>query len=55
MKDFEKVSQHSAQTLWLAFQIHRNLGDQTQARNYVDQLLASFPDSEEARKLGTYQ
>lgn len=55
IKDFEKVSRHNSQTLWLAFEIHRNLGDSVEARNYVDQLLASFPDSEEARRLGTHQ
>jgi type IV pilus assembly protein PilF len=54
MEKFEKNSKHNSQTLWLAFQVHNNLGDRTQARAYADQLRAGFPESEEAKKLANY-
>lgn len=43
------VASHTPQTLWIAVQTERALGNQKQAEDYKKQLLETFPLSEEAK------
>jgi type IV pilus assembly protein PilF len=45
------VASHTAQTLWLALQIERALGNLAKSEEYKKQLLESFPLSPEAQKI----
>jgi septal ring-binding cell division protein DamX len=46
-----QVSQHTAETLWLAVQIARALGNKEAAEQYAQQLQTEFSQSEEAQSL----
>ncbi len=45
------VGKHTPETLWLAFQTERSLGNQKMAEEYSQQLIASFPASKEAQQI----
>lgn len=47
----EKVTQPSAEVLWLALRTERKLGDRNAEASYGQQLRRQFPDSKEARAL----
>lgn len=51
IRDFEQVSDHTAETLWLAYRAERELGNVRSARSYANLLTSSFPKSNEAAKL----
>ena len=44
------VGRHTPQTLWIAWQTERALGNREQAETYRGQLLTLFPGSDEAQK-----
>jgi len=48
---FREVARPTAELLWLAVQVERQLDDLDQAVSYELQLRSRFPDSEEVRKL----
>ena len=48
---YELVGPATAETLWLAAQTERQLGDMPAARTYERKLRTDFPESEEASKL----
>lgn len=48
---FEAVAEHSADSLWLAFQIEEKLGATDRMTLYAEQLRDKFPESEQVRKL----
>ena len=48
---FELVSEHTADSLWLAFQIEYQMGNVKKAQFYAGQLKTSFPESQEVKKL----
>lgn len=48
-----RVIKPNAEALWLAFQIAGGLGDAASAASYAQQLRKNFPDSKEARALGS--
>jgi type IV pilus assembly protein PilF len=47
----EKLTQPSAEVLWLALRTERKLGDHNAVASYGQQLRRQFPDSKEARAL----
>lgn len=47
------VSKHTPESLWLAFQTERALGNRNGADEYKDQLLTLFPASKEAQEVRT--
>ena len=49
----EQVTTPSAEVLWLALRIERELGDRHAVASYGQQLRRQFPDSKEARALQT--
>ena len=51
LQHYLQVAPHTAETLWLAVQLARAMGDRKQEVRYARQLEASFPLSEEARAL----
>ena len=51
LRDFEKVSEHTSESLWLAYRTERELGNFRIAQSYAKQLEEDFPTSQEARKL----
>ncbi len=51
LRDFEEVSEHTAQSLWLAYRTERELGNVRIAKSYAKLLNEQFPSSLEAEKL----
>ena len=51
IRDFEQVSKHTAESLWLAYRAERELGNVRSARSYAKLLTDSFPKSNEAAQL----
>ena len=51
MQRYESVAKHNSQSLWMAYQAERTLGNQAKAEDYAHQLKRSFPASQEARLL----
>ena len=51
IRDFENISEHTAQSLWLAYRAERELGNVRSARSYANLLTNSFPQSNEAAQL----
>ncbi len=51
LQRYEAVAPHIAETLWLAIQTERQLGDAAAAARYARMLRESFPDSVEAQQL----
>lgn len=45
------VGKHTPETLWLAFQTERSLGNQKMAEEYGHQLISLFPASKEAQQI----
>lgn len=45
------VGKHTPETLWIAFQTERSLGNQKMAEEYGQQLVGSFPASKEAQQI----
>ncbi len=54
LRDFEQVSQHTSQSLLLAYRTERGLGNTRIAQSYAKQLNSQFPDSDEAKQLARY-
>ena len=52
LQRFEVVGKHLPETLWLAAQTERRLGDVDAARRYAIALRTQYPESEEAYDLG---
>ena len=48
---YEQTAQHSAGTLWLSYQIERQLGNRSEADTYRAKLKKQFPDSQETALL----
>lgn len=48
---YQKVAQHTPQTLWLGIQIQRALENKAEEANYAQLLRSQYPDSEEAYRL----
>ena len=48
---YEQAAQHSSGTLWLSYQIERQLGNQVEAETYRSKLKTQFPDSKETALL----
>ena len=51
MTKFESVSEHTLNSLWLAYQIDHKLGDNSSAKHYADSLRQHYPDSKETKLL----
>jgi type IV pilus assembly protein PilF len=51
LRDFEEVSQHTAQSLLLAYRIERGLGNTRIAQSYAKSLNDKFPSSKEAEQM----
>ena len=51
LRDFEEVSQHTSQSLWLAYRTERKLGNARIAQSYAKLLNKQFPASKEAEQL----
>jgi len=51
LRDFEEVSVHTAESLWLAYQTERGLGNVRIAQSYAKLLSKQFPGSKEAEQL----
>ncbi|MFK7794587.1 MAG: type IV pilus biogenesis/stability protein PilW [Gammaproteobacteria bacterium] len=51
LRDFEEVSQHTAQSLLLAYRTERGLGNNRIAQSYAKLLNNQFPSSKEAEQL----
>jgi len=51
LQRYASVSKHTPETLWLAFQTERALGNPEGAETYKEQLLVSFPVSTEALQI----
>ncbi|MCB1869796.1 MAG: type IV pilus biogenesis/stability protein PilW [Gammaproteobacteria bacterium] len=49
LQRFAAVTPHNAESLWIAIQTERALGDQDRAASYLLQLKSGFPDSPEAQ------
>ncbi len=47
------VAQHTPQTLWIAIQTERALGDPLLTEKYINLLLSQFPETEQARQIKT--
>lgn len=52
LQRYEAAAKHLPETLWLAAQTERRLGDVDAARRYAISLRTQFPESEEAYDLG---
>jgi len=48
---YEEVGMHNAETLWLAIETERGLGDEQAANRNIMLLKSRFPESEEVRRL----
>ncbi|WFP52038.1 type IV pilus biogenesis/stability protein PilW [Methylomonas sp. EFPC3] len=53
MERYLGVAKHTPESLWLAFQTERALGNGKLAEEYREQLLGSFPASKEAQQVKT--
>ncbi len=51
MQRYHEVSEHSAQTLWLSYQVERHLGNRSAAKEIAFQLKDKFPQSQETSLL----
>lgn len=51
IKGFERVSQHTSKSLWLAYRIEKGLGNTPEANTYARRLEQTFPTSKEADQL----
>jgi type IV pilus assembly protein PilF len=51
LRDFEEVSQHTAQSLLLAYRTERGLGNNKIAQSYAKLLINQFPGSKESEQL----
>jgi type IV pilus assembly protein PilF len=51
MRDFEDVSSHTAESLWLAYRTEKGLGNVRIAQSYAKLLTQQFPSSKEAKQL----
>ncbi len=51
LRDFEDVSKHTAESLWLAYRTERGLGNARIAQSYAKLLSNQFPGSKEAEQL----
>ena len=51
LRDFEEASQHTSQSLWLAYRTERGLGNTRIAQSYAKLLSKQFPTSKEAEQL----
>ncbi len=51
LKRYHKVAKFTPQSLWLAIQVERKLGDNNAVASYSMQLRGSFPDSTEVKLL----
>lgn len=51
LRDFEEVSDHTAESLWLAYRTERGLGNVRIAQSYAKLLTKQFPGSKEAEQL----
>lgn len=51
IKGFERVSQHTSESLWLAYRIEKSLGNSPEANTYARRLEQTFPASKEADQL----
>ncbi len=51
LRDFEEVSNHTPESLWLAYQTERGLGNTRIAQSYAKLLSKQFPGSKEAQLL----
>ena len=51
LRDFEEVSNHTAESLWLAYRTERGLGNARIAQSYAKLLHNQFPSSKEAEQL----
>jgi type IV pilus assembly protein PilF len=47
------VAKHTPETLWIAFQTERALGNSKNSEEYREQLISSFPASKEAQQVKT--
>lgn len=47
------VAKHTPESLWIAFQTERSLGNNKIAEEYGEQLLTTFPSSKEAQQIKT--
>lgn len=50
LQRYSEIAQLTPRALWLGIEIERNLGDRTAVKRYGDQLLAQYPNSDEARR-----
>ncbi|RMG37439.1 MAG: type IV pilus biogenesis/stability protein PilW [Gammaproteobacteria bacterium] len=53
LERYAAVAPHTADSLWLGVRTEKQLGDMDQMANYAIKLRARFPDSEQARFLGS--
>lgn len=51
LQRYLEVGSHTAETLWIAWQVARALGDEGSARDYKRLLVEQFPLSEQAQKI----
>ena len=51
MAGFESVSEHTLSSLWLAYQIERELGNTRAAQEHADMLKQHYPDSQQVKLL----
>lgn len=51
IKGFERISQHTPESLWLAYRIEKGLGNSPEADTYARRLEQTFPTSKEADQL----
>jgi type IV pilus assembly protein PilF len=51
MERYLSVAKHTAESLWLAAQTERALGNNKLAADYSQQLLTSFPSSQQAQQI----
>jgi type IV pilus assembly protein PilF len=52
LQRYEAIAQMSAESLELCMQVETKLGNETGAREYRARLIAQFPDSDQAQRLG---
>ena len=55
MQRYQEVSQHTAESLWLAIRTEYELGDHRAWGNYAMMLGNAFPDSEEVKSLKAWE
>ncbi len=53
LERYLSVAKHTPETLWIAFQTERALGNSKVSEEYREQLLSSFPASKEAQQVRT--